>query len=214
MGNEVELDHIVVTAPTLKSGVQWVREVLGATPELGGKHERMGTHNCLLRLGERIYLEVIAIDPNAPHPGRPRWFGLDEVSSPRLGAWVARTTDIGASLEACKENLGKVEPMSRGELEWLITVASDGQLPFDGCAPVLIQWQQGMHPAARMRESACRLQRLSLYHPQAERIGSLLDSLGYSATSVELRPVQPDTLPRIEALISTPAGERLLGSAI
>ena len=64
------LDHLVVTAPNLKSGVQWVRDTLGATPELGGKHPRMGTHNCLLQLGEQTYLEVISPDPNAPDPGR------------------------------------------------------------------------------------------------------------------------------------------------
>jgi len=33
-----ELDHIVVTAPTLKAGVEWVRGQLGATAELGGAH--------------------------------------------------------------------------------------------------------------------------------------------------------------------------------
>ena len=33
-------------------------------PRRGGKHVAMGTHNSLLRLGDGVYLEVIAIDPD------------------------------------------------------------------------------------------------------------------------------------------------------
>ena len=32
----------------------------------------MGTHNLLMRIGDQVYLELIAIDPEAPTPGRPR----------------------------------------------------------------------------------------------------------------------------------------------
>jgi hypothetical protein len=136
-----ELDHLVVTAADLRSGVEWVRDVLGAEPRPGGKHREMGTHNCLLRLGESAYLEVIAPDPGGCRPEWPRWFDLDHVSKgspPRLAAWVARTPDIRAAQAACSEPLGGVERMSRGNLEWLITIPEDGSLPLDGAAPTLI----------------------------------------------------------------------------
>jgi hypothetical protein len=101
---ETRLDHLVVVAPTLSAGAEWVRETLGEAPEEGGSHPRMGTHNALLRLAEDVYLEVIAIDPDAPAPSRPRWFGLDRVGPndpPRLAAWVARTNDLhGAVVES------------------------------------------------------------------------------------------------------------------
>ena len=42
---------------------------------------RWGTHNRVMAISSEgipdCYLEVIAIDPEAPEPGRPRWFGLD-----------------------------------------------------------------------------------------------------------------------------------------
>ena len=57
----------------------------------------MGTHNLVLKLGDSLYLEVIARNPKAPQPGRPRWFGLDRNRSTGLRTWVARTDDIRAA---------------------------------------------------------------------------------------------------------------------
>jgi hypothetical protein len=59
------IDHIAVTAPTLEAGAELVRLALGVEPQAGGAHARMGTHNLLLRLGDAVYLEVIAPDPRA-----------------------------------------------------------------------------------------------------------------------------------------------------
>ena len=42
----------------------YVADLTGATPRPGGKHAGMGTHNALVKLGERLYLEIIAIDPD------------------------------------------------------------------------------------------------------------------------------------------------------
>ena len=78
------IDHIAVTAPSLALGAAWLEQVLGVAPQPGGEHPLMGTHNVLLRLGDDVYLEVIAADPRAAAPARPRWFGLDalEPASP------------------------------------------------------------------------------------------------------------------------------------
>ncbi len=206
------LDHIVVTAPNLKSGVQWVRDRLGATPEFGGQHLRMGTHNCLLRLADQTYLEVISPDPNAPRPDRPRWFGLDLLdrdTSPRLAAWVARTTNIKASVSSSTESLGVIEPMSRGELNWLITVTDDGALPLDGVAPILIQWQTAFHPSDAMRESGCRLLRLQLNSPDVERAETLLHSIGLTGAHVTVQARVDQSLPRLVATVQTADGETI-----
>ena len=96
------LDHLVVAAASLEQGVAWCEATLGVTPGPGGVHATMGTHNRLLRIATEAfpdaYLEIIAIDPAAPPPGRPRWFGLDEpalrervAQHPRLVTAVVRT---------------------------------------------------------------------------------------------------------------------------
>ncbi|TWA91006.1 glyoxalase-like protein [Bradyrhizobium stylosanthis] len=69
----LRLDHITVAANDLAEGVAYVEDALGIAPPAGGAHPLMGTHNHLLRLSETSFLEVIAPDPSAPAPTRPRW---------------------------------------------------------------------------------------------------------------------------------------------
>lgn len=207
-----ELDHLVVTAPGLSAGEEYVERILGVRPRPGGEHEQMGTHNSLLRLRESAYLEVIAINPDAPNPMRPRWFGLDDllhVATPRLTTWVARCDDIYAAVDASPVPLGTVLPMSRGNLEWLITVPEDGGLIMDGIVPTLIQWTRGGHPATHLGSSGCVIVQLQLAHPQPERANALLAALG-----VEVLPFVPrvkqSSQPRLEARLWTSNGERIL----
>ena len=70
------IDHITVTAPTLEAGAAFVVQALGVAPQPGGEHPLMGTHNLLLKLSDTAFLEVIAVNPKATAPQRPRWFEL------------------------------------------------------------------------------------------------------------------------------------------
>ena len=173
----------------------------------GGEHVRMGTHNCLLKLGEQLYLEVIAVDPRAPHPGRPRWFQLDEpdsVRAPRLATWVARSDDIRAAGAASTVPVGRIEPMSRGNFRWLITVPHDGRLALDGLAPTLIQWRSTTHPADTLKDFGCSLERLEGVHPEPAKVAAMLESIGFEGDFPVARGEKPSLLARIR----TPAGER------
>ena len=72
------LDHLVIAAADLASGQRWLEERLGVPLQPGGEHALFGTHNALLNMGD-AYLEVIAVNPAAPPPARPRWFSLGTV---------------------------------------------------------------------------------------------------------------------------------------
>lgn len=204
-----EIDHLVISAPDLASGIEHVRQRLGAAPQPGGKHARLGTHNCVLKLGESSYLEVIAPDPDAPKPDRPRWFELDRVPAPRLATWVARTTDIHATVTAASEPLGPVEPMSRGSLRWLITIPADGTLPLGGTAPALIEWKTKPHPASALLESGCSLLRLEAFHPDATRVSALLESIGVEG-AISVSPLSPGSRPYVVGHILTAHGTRTI----
>jgi hypothetical protein len=206
-----QLDHLAITAPSLALGVEFVRDTLGATPQPGGRHPRMGTHNCLLKLGGETYLEVIAPDPAAEAPPWPRWFRLDRpAAGPRLAAWIARTNDIRAA--AGSGAFGRIEPMDRGRLSWDITLPDQGDLVLDGIAPLLIQWRPGPHPAASLPDSGCALVALEGFHPQPAAVAELLGAIGFrDAFQVSLPdPGQP---PHLIAHIQTPHGLRALSSA-
>ena len=62
------LDHITVIAPTLGEGVMHVRDCLNLDIPFGARHTYMGTHNHRLQLGNRVYLEIVALDPNGKKP--------------------------------------------------------------------------------------------------------------------------------------------------
>ncbi len=207
------IDHLVIAATSLDQGAAYVSETLGVSLQAGGQHPRMGTHNRVLKLGERSYLEVIAIDPNLANPGRPRWFGLDRLESSkpaRLATWVARTNAIHAAADASPIALGEIEAMSRGDMNWLITIPPDGSLPLHGIAPALIQWPEGVHPASKLPESGCQLQRLVGFHPEAGKIANMLEAVGFIG-SFEPNDLEPGRKPYLVAYIQTPNGVRELG---
>lgn len=208
------IDHIAITAPSLEAGVEYVRQTLGVSPQVGGEHPRMGTHNCLLKLGEKCYLEVISINPDAPSPNRPRWFQLDapDPCQPiRLATWIARTDDIHAAATASPVALGQVEPMSRGRMNWLITIPADGSLPMQGIAPALIQWDTRIHPAATLPESGCALVYLEGFHPDAGKVTRVLESIGFEG-DFRVCALPPEQKPYLVAYIQTPSGIRQLGA--
>jgi hypothetical protein len=164
------LDHLVVAARTLDEGAAWVQARLGVALLPGGKHAAMGTHNRVLSLGPEAYLEVIAIDPEAPHPGRPRWFSLDTPAmakrleaGPALIHWVARTDDIERELAGTAV---EILEMQRGALRWRIGVPADGVLLEGGARPTIIQWL-GERPSRVLPDSGVRLERFAPGPPLA-----------------------------------------------
>jgi hypothetical protein len=208
------IDHITITSPSLNEGSELVYENLGVRPQQGGEHPRMGTHNLLLRLGESMFLEVIAINHAAAKPSRARWFELDTLppkATPRLACWVARTESIHEATCAATEALGRPEPMSRGSLEWLISIPEDGSLPLGGAAPVLIEWHTAAHPAAAMQDLGCSLVALELQHPEPLRVSELLHNLRFSEPSVNVT-VHESATPGLVAHIRIPEGLRTIGT--
>ena len=206
------IDHLVVTAPTLDSGAAFVRCALGVEMQVGGEHPRMGTHNLLLRLGDSVFLEVLSPNPDAPPPSRARWFGLDALrpdAPPALRARVARTNNIQTAVAAAPEPLGSIEPMSRGTLDWHITIPGDGVMPFDGIAPAVIDWHAPSHPAAGLQDRGLSLVGLELFHPEAQRLSDLLLALGLEGSCSVAEPDQGDG-PSLVARIDTPGGRRVL----
>jgi len=201
------LDHLAVVCRTIEEGVSYVEAVLGVQMSPGGVHPAMGTHNVLLSLGPDAYLEVIAIDPNAPPPAQRRWFDLDRYNGPpRVMNWICATDDLDLALDEAPIGTGNPMELSRGDLAWSMAVPSNGVLPFDGAMPALIEWETEDHPNKRLPDHDLRLARLDVFHPEAKALLHAFPALHQLDRVV----VREGPEKRLIASISTPEGIRVL----
>ncbi|WP_417208042.1 VOC family protein [Antarctobacter sp.] len=200
----LELDHIAVLGGTLAQAVAHVEAALGLSMGPGGRHARYGTHNRLIGLAPAVYLEAIAIDPDAPAPDDARWFGLDSFDGPaRLDKWIARVPDIDAAIAALPM-AGRRVDLERDGLRWSMAVPEDGALPFDGKFPALIQWHVARPPGQSLPPSGLTLDQLIVTHPEAPALAALL-APHLNAPLVSFRPAPR---PGLRARLTGPDGPR------
>ena len=199
------VDHLLYAARDLGEGVDRIEALIGVRAGPGGRHPAWGTHNALIGLGDRIYLEIIAPDPDAPPPAAPRPLGLDTLSAPRLASWVAAATDldrVAASARALGVDLGQVMERSRlrpdgTTLHWTMT---DPAAPREGgVVPFFINWGDTPHPAASA-PSGGRLVGLRARHPDAKRVAVILKRMGLALD------VERSDPPGLVATLETPKG--------
>jgi Glyoxalase-like domain len=212
------LDHLVIGAADLAAGVAYVKTCLGVDMPYGGVHVKMGTHNHVMRLGDDVFLEVLAIDPGIEPPARPRWYGLDDpfvrqciAAQPALLTWVVRTTRMAGLLQQAGFAFGRATAMSRGDLHWFFGLPEDGGLLAGGMLPYVIEWQTDSHPCAKMADAGCRLQGLEIHHSQPSWIKSILQSID-AADLAAIQALPVNRSPYLVAHIQTPAGPRQLRS--
>ncbi|PID36787.1 MAG: polyphosphate kinase [Rhodobacterales bacterium] len=199
----MKLDHLAIACETLEEGRAFAERALGVALQPGGKHDHFGTHNMLLGLQDGIYLEVIAIDPDAPDPGRRRWFDLDDFHGPpRLTHWICQTGDMAATLRAAPGGMGAVDDLRRGDLCWQMASGEGGRLPFDAAFPALIAWGDSPHPSTRLPSSGLRLQELTVLHPQAAALQAALTPL---LQDMRIR-VEPAAKPGLKAQFADASG--------
>jgi Glyoxalase-like domain len=183
LANLDHLDHLVLAGPDLAGAVAWFAELTGVEPAPGGRHEGLGTANHLVDLGGGAYLEIIGPDPEQPEPDRPRPFGIDDLTAPRIVTWAISTSDIDALVTEARDggyDPGRPAAMSRrttdGELlEWRLT-----QPRFDygdGLVPFVIDWGATAHPTTRALPAAPLLA-FSGRHPDPASVRPALIALG------------------------------------
>jgi hypothetical protein len=214
------LDHLVIAAETLEQGVDYVRSTLGVQIPKGGFHKAMGTCNHLMQLGDGSYLEVIAVDPDAKIPDRPRWFSLDDAlmreslrHQPRLITWVINTEKIENLNRASQFSIGTPTELSRDNLRWKIALTEDGRLLAGGLLPYIIQWHSKPHPSLAMADLSCRLRSLEIYHNRANWLRSMLKSIG-AGHLVRVHALPDSESAYLSASIETPSGIKVLTSRV
>lgn len=206
----LKLDHLTVIAPTLIEGVSHVRECLDLDVPFGTRHDYMGTHNHRLQLGNSVYLEIIALDPEGTEPGRARWFGLNDQESVRsdwtegrrLRGWVANTGAIDSVVSAHAAIFGDIVPLPTVNPTFAFTIPEDGSLPLDGAVPSIIDHQGDPTSMSSIPDLGARLRSLTLEHPDPTAIETLYRELAIEHPPVIIRAPKV----RYRALIETPTG--------
>ena len=206
LGHKVDphLDHLVYAVPDLLAGVAAFAGRTGITPVAGGSHPG-GTANYLVGFGPGAYLEIIGPDPDAAPGPRPRAFGLETLSEPRLAAWAVRPDDIDASVRQGREqgyDPGDVQPLSRRTpagtlLEWRLTRREDPAAIRP--VPFLIDWGATGHPAASDLPQL-GLTSFIAVHPDPDALRRDLAALGAALDVAE----GPETA--LQAVLDTPLG--------
>lgn len=179
------LDHLVYAVPDVQAACDDLEARLGVRPTLGGRFVQMGSYNHILSLGGGAYVEVIGPDPEAPDPGQPRPFGIDERSAPGLVTWAAKATDLAARVARARDggvDLGEVRPLSRQlpdgtMLEWELTMRATPPGPEGGLVPFLIDWGDARHPSETGAQG-CQLVEFHAQHPDPEMVMGMLEAVG------------------------------------
>ncbi len=182
----MQIDHITFVAKSLMQAQDYAARMFGVALPAGGCHPLMGTHNLLTRIADEVFLEFIAIDPQAPRPKRQRWFALDRLlaegwldAGPRLYAWVACLPGL-AQRELPMPAMETIE-VTRDHLRWHFSLCLDGEASAEGVFPALIDWGSMGSPLGRMTDVGIRLEHFHLAHPDMGALQAQLSALGWDS---------------------------------
>jgi len=204
------IDHIIWACPDLESGVAAFEELSGVRAEAGGKHPKLGTHNALLHLGNRSYLEIVAPDPD--QDGGPWSRSLRELTAPTLIHWVlarSRLSDYANGLSGLIGSNNEVGSISRqhptlGILKWEILLFPQHDY---GClVPFLIDWGDSTHPTELLKHE-CTLRNARISTPDLANMMKIASWLAIDAEFAEA------SKPKLEIWIDTPKGEVRLATS-
>jgi hypothetical protein len=203
------IDHLVYLCPDLEPAVEDIAAQTGVRPAFGGQHPGLGTHNALLSLGGRTYLEIIAPDPAQPSREGPLPFGLGTATQPGLRAWAVAPDDLDAAVRrAASAGFGYPEIVNRQrrradgrELTWRMTTYP--QSSATAVIPFLIDWGGGEHPAGSA-PAGLNLHELGLRSPDPGRLKALLRALGLDVN------VESASRPALSAVLRGPQGQDLI----
>jgi hypothetical protein len=208
VSRRARLDHLLWAGADLDAAVAELEARSGVRALPGGSHPELGTRNALARLGEGVFLEVIAPDPALAQGVFAE--RLAALAAPELLMWVARTDDAAAlAVRAHEGGYGAlVTDGSRtrpdgGVVRWrnvFVTGHGAGTL-----VPFFIEWSGDGHPS---RDAPAGLE-LAAFRIEGTRPQALRTVLGALGVAVAVRKGSSD---RLVADLRTPKGPLTLAS--
>lgn len=206
-----KIDHIVYCVSDLDKAIDNLKNLLGIRPVIGGSHLTKGTKNALLNLGNKCYLEILAIDSNNVDFEGQRWMGIDLIDGPKITRWSLKSENLKKDSEILgqiSKELGKIDGGSRMTadgrlLSWQMILPTSS--PEIELLPFMTDWSQSSaHPTDTL-EQGCSLQHIELYHPNPTELQSTLSNL-----DVDLKIEKAKDI-RISIDVISPKGIKKIG---
>jgi hypothetical protein len=203
------LDHILLGCTLLTRGIELVAKRTGVRAAFGGVHPGRGTENALLSLGERHYLEIIALDPL--QSDAPDHYGLAKLIVPRLVGWAAHPGDLNSLATRLRDadiafdgpNPGSRKRPDGRLLQWKTLNLKDDHA---GLLPFFIEWSaDSVHPSSDS-PAGCRIVRFEIATPEPEQLSKAVAILGIDVKIAKAKYAQ------LRATIAGPKGELVLTS--
>ena len=201
------LDHFVIGIHDLEVGIRAFEELTGVRAAYGGEHPALGTHNALVSLGPREYLEILAPRPGARvSSGFAQAVGR-ETLTPILMALASE--DVRAVHQAVTEAGYQADDVSTGSrvtpqgdhIRWSMFMMR-GHRPTG--APFFLEWSpETVHPS-ETNPPGCSVASFRLTTPDHGPVARLLDVVGFDV------PVDAGD-PCLSVTLHTPRGDVTLG---
>lgn len=177
------IDHFVYAVPDLEASVDWWEKKLGVRPLMGGTHAKEGTQNAILNVGNRCYLEILAIDVGNTIKNTNRWMGVDLITKPRLTRWCLKSSDLvkdSKSLKKYDPHMGLVQAGHRRTVSGKILsweMARPLSMPEVEIVPFMTDWHRSeSHPTDDLPE-ICALLDVTLTHPDPDQVKTVFIDL-------------------------------------
>lgn len=180
-----QIDHLILAIDDLTSGIDEFQKLTGVRAAVGGRHPHIGTHNALIALGPRLYLELLAPHPEMELVDGMGW--LRDVETLEPMGWAASTSDIEDLINALRDQgYGTTagSPGSRARpdgatLNWTTMGLTSPAIP---AAPFFIEWGATTEHPATTSPAGCTLDALVMTAPDPEPLRRLLDLLQLDVT--------------------------------
>lgn len=177
-----KVDHIIYAVADLDQSVKKFKEATDLQVFPGGEHQDRGTHNAILRIGDKTYLEFLAKKKSSQPFHSQTWMGLDLLQEDKITRWSLASDNVEQEslfLKKFKEPLANIVIGSRAKkdgsmLNWLMT--SSMPAPEVEPAPFLIDWKNSVHPTAEL-PLQCKIKSFSIEHSESDLLKKLLEKL-------------------------------------
>jgi len=208
------LDHLILGVSDLERGVSFVEERFGVRAAAGGVHPGRGTHNALLSLGPRCYLEILAPDPRQ---AKLAWFpSLPQLTEPRLVGWMVHLANLDVVAERLRQSAISYDPPRENSrqrpdgrlLKWkLLRLTGDRRRRrMQSLLPFCIQWSADSPHPADDAPSGLNLVQCEISDPNPDELQRTLAILGLDLAVAWAEHSQ------LRALIAGPRGKLDLSS--